>query len=406
MLDENRDVGHSFLVMERRARFRHQLERLEGAGSPRQAIDAGLYVERPRSSKRLFQRIELKPRAVRVIAGPIGSGKSTELMVLANALSRLPDLWATVLDVSLVHDLVELREGTLIAAAAVLLQNQYDIRIRDISYRFSEVFGAAVEDALSSTVGVNLRAIKRREASDAGVLRPPGDQKYREIAAKLREAVLELMEAPLGTPVLLFDSLDRVRDAEGFRLILERDVAALLDAGFGVILTAPVTTLWSHPGALRSLCESWDTMPYEDPAKDQLAFDFLLQVLERRADPTLLGPEQQRTLVLNSGGVLRDMIELARNAVEEAYMSGRDSVSDEDTRASIARFARGLTLGLTSTDIVNLRATSHTRQVPALDEATLRLLENRQLLEHQDPTLGSYFEPHPTLAPILAQQPF
>src|SRR5262245_56912462 len=124
----------------RRDRFRRQLARLEGTGNPKDAIDEGLYVPRPASSNHLVRRIELRPMATRVLTGPIGSGKSTELLVLADALNRLPDIWAVVIDVSSVHDMSDLREGSLIAAAGVFLQEELKIdnvalrRLKQVAY--------------------------------------------------------------------------------------------------------------------------------------------------------------------------------------------------------------------------------------------------------------------------------
>jgi hypothetical protein len=407
--------------MKRRDRFRGQLERLESAGGPDRAIEAGFYVERPGSSERLVRRIELKPQATRVIAGPIGSGKSTELIALADALNQMPDLSAIVIDVSLVHDLSDLQEGSLIAAAGVSLQSGLPTagaqnvalrKVREIAYGTRETVGPYVKDAANtsswaaeqSSVYRGSPGVGSGVGPGVGVLRPPNEGPVQELAKRLQQAVSEAVpELSQGTPILIFDSIDRVRDIEGFRIVLERDAAALVEHGFGVILTAPVRTLWSHSAELRSLCESWDTVPYVDPDRDPRAHDFLLQVLQRRADPDLLATQHQATLVLASGGVLRDLIELARNAVEEAYMGGRDAVTDEDAQASIARFARGLTLGLSSKDIGVLLSVRASQQVEALDEATLRLLENRQIIEHHDPASGSYFEPHPTLQLVLTR---
>jgi len=394
----------------RRDRFRQQLARLEGAGSPQAAIEAGWYVPRPSSSDRLARRIELKPVATRMLTGPIGSGKSTELLVLAKELSRQEDLWPVVIDVSQVHDLSDLQEGSLVAAAGIWLHQVDGIdskllkKLREAAYGTNETlrsFAGKISAAgLSSVTGLRLDA---EPPPSRGLLHTPrtGSSIAWVLAEYLRDAVSALREG--ATPVLLFDSLDRVRDSSGFRTVLENDTAALLAHGFGVVLTAPVETLWTHSAEIRSLSDSWDTLPYEDPARDPAACDFLLEILSKRVDLELLSAEYRPPLVAASGGVLRDLIELTRNSVEEAYMAGRDHVNARDVDASISRFARGLSLGLDSTAITTLLSIQATHRVEAFDQETIRLLKSRQILEHHDPTSGPYFEVHPVLKAAMEQ---
>jgi hypothetical protein len=54
--------------------------------------------------------------------------------------------------------------------------------------------------------------------------------------------------------------------------------------------------------------------------QDTSARTFLDQVLARRVDDSILSPEQRHALVAWSGGVLRNLIALARNALEEAFL--------------------------------------------------------------------------------------
>ncbi len=388
----------------RRDRFRRQLARLAGTGSPREAIDAGLYVPRPASGNRLAQRIDLQPNATRVLAGPIGNGKSTELVVLAEALNGLPDVWAAVVDVSLVHDLSDLQEGSLVAAAGVYLQDEHKLdngafrRLREVAYGATNSLKQLLKLSLS-TVSLSTEGDGR---PSRGLLQEPDNRagSAQALAPLLLDAINETQEAKGLHPVLLFDSLDRARDPSGFRTVLEHDARALVDHGFGVVLTAPVSVLWSDSGELRALTETWETLPYEDPLKNAEAVEFLIEILRRRADLQTLPEATWLPLVEASGGVLRDLIELARSAVEEAYLAGRDAVGPQEVDAAIAHFARALALGLDGAAISTLISVQATQQVRVFDEPTLRLLKNRQILEHRDAS-GSYFEPHPALGSML-----
>lgn len=382
---------------DRRDRFRRQLALLEGAGDPAAAIDAGLYVARPMSSERMIRRIELEPRATRVVTGPIGSGKSTELIVISRALSQNDELWPVYIDVSRVHDLAELREGSLIAAAGVWLSEREHLDSKPLQQLRELAYGVK---SFPNKIWAELKRTESTEHdTNGGILQPPNTTGALawQIAGWLRDAILQV--APYCTPILLFDSLDRVRDTASFRTILEKDAAALVDHGFGVILTAPVDTVWLHADQLRTATKSWDTLPYEDPRKNPEAFAFLLELLRRRISDGLIGDSAAHRIVNTSGGVLRDLIELARNAVEEAYMGGRDSVSQADVAASIARLARSLSLGLDNVVMTTLRSVHETGKLDRFDEATLRLLKSRQIIEHY--AEDSYFEVHPVLLPMI-----
>lgn len=318
--------------------------------------------------------------------------------MIAGALNQMDDLWAVVVDVGQVHDLDELCVGSLIAAAGIWLLEREQMkskalrRLREFAYGTLETFGSVAKEAWSGL------EIALGSAAHRGILRSPSTGRLAwQMADTLREAVLE--RVPGRTPVFLFDSLDRVLDPAGFRTVLEKDAAALVDLGFGVVLTAPVDTAWLHADELRASAKSWDTLPYEDPRKSPEAFVFLLEILRRRIiDETISDAIAQR-LVHTSGGVLRDLIDLARNSVEEAYMSGHDVVTQADATASIARFARSLSLGLDAAAMATLRSVHETGTLERFDAATLRLLKNRQIIEHY--AEDSYFEVHPVLQPAV-----
>jgi energy-coupling factor transporter ATP-binding protein EcfA2 len=68
-------------------------------------------------------RLELRPASNHLVVGGIGSGKTTQLLLVERALKQLPDTLVKYLDVSQFHNLALLREEVLIVL--VVVQHRY-----------------------------------------------------------------------------------------------------------------------------------------------------------------------------------------------------------------------------------------------------------------------------------------
>jgi hypothetical protein len=80
---------------------------------------------------------------------------------------------------------------------------------------------------------------------------------------------------------------------------------------------------------------------------------FLMRVLEHRAGDVLNEAVRTRLMVA-SGGILRDLMSLARSAVEEAYIEGKDRVDVAHVQAAAVRMGRALLRGRDFKEIVRL----------------------------------------------------
>ena len=387
------------------------MERLDAAADPRSLISRGLYV--PPSARSVADevagRLELQPASTHLVVGGIGSGKTTQLFVAAERLRQLPDMRAVYLDVSRKHDLQELRAGVLVALAGL-------------------AFGKLLTDDASPPV-VNARAFFHTWALTGSGYWDDGDDlpSYDDteppedwvsippvIAPPLRPATPSLtsgegaalksltkaLRSRVPHVALLFDGLDRVVDMDAFEAIVRDDVALLRALGIGVVLVGPLKLLY---GTWRPIAAPFDKLyqvPWIDPA-EPAGRDFLTQILRVRSPENVLSDEGAARLVEMSGGVLRDLIGLARDAGEEAYLAGDETIDPAHADAAADAFGRTLMLGLVEDDLTTLQRVRAQGSFVPVSDLDLALLMTGRVLEYRNGR--TRYAVHPTLRPLLEQ---
>lgn len=111
-------------------------------------------------------------------------------------------------------------------------------------------------------------------------------------------------------------------------------------ADIGVVLTAPLISLY---GKYRPLLDRFDHVVHLPPADveaDEASLSFLVNMLATRDPHGVLPDVIRRELALLSGGVLRDMLTLAGDAAKQAYMAGSDSVEVSHVEAAAFQLGR------------------------------------------------------------------
>ena len=200
--------------------------------------------------------------------------------------------------------------------------------------------------------------------------------------------------------VMLFDGLDRMRDAATFRELVEQDVQALRSADVGVVLVGPIDVIYAKEKATRDLFDaSWHLSPVDVATPEGLGF--LVQILRKRAAADILPDDVCTSIAQRSGGVLRDLIQLARSAGFEAWGSGADRVGVEHVEAAADAQGRAQlqAVGHDGVEVLQRVRTKGTF-IPTSDR-DLSLLASRNVLEYQDGAKIRYAV-HPAIEPLLA----
>jgi hypothetical protein len=113
---------------------------------------------------------------------------------------------------------------------------------------------------------------------------------------------------------------------------------------------------------------------------DDLAF--LKQILERRGALELMNRSEITSIAKYSGGVLRDLLTLARSSAEYAYRDAEDRIGRRHVNAAIKQLANRYLVGLGNKHKYLLRRLVDEHQFPTEDPTARELLVNRQVLEY------------------------
>jgi hypothetical protein len=404
-------------MSDRRAAFQQYLRRFNPTAAV-EAIQAELTVTRPDGLvERLTTSLDLEPAGSHLLVGGIGSGKTTTLHLVKAGLEAAGAADAVVVDVPSAHDLGKPKPGVLLALAA-------------------KVVAELIPEAAATVADVRARARtadQLRHLADGywedddgphdddrepdghwvkGLLEPAT---VPPSVAHLREQLgpgVALLERPL---VLLLDGLDRLNDAVNFAKFALWDVQALAALGVGVVVVGPQALTMAANQAVRAHFSAQHLVAAPSVTAPA-GLEFLRAVLRRRAGEALLDAGSAELLARASGGLLRDLINLARAAGELAYGSGAAAVGAEHAEAAAAAYGRQMLLGITQAQAARLRDFV---EVPRLGskhgpvakpllftlatELDLSLLLSRLIIEVDESPLR--YIPHPTIVPLIPGLP-
>jgi hypothetical protein len=139
-----------------------------------------------------------------------------------------------------------------------------------------------------------------------------------------------------------------------------------------------------------------------DVEQDPGGREFLFRVLRARVEESMLPDREALALVAASGGVLRDLISLAKAAGDEAYLSGSEAIEMGHVQAAADAFGRSLMIGLHKPEIDILKHLRSSGGFVWTTDDDLALLATRRVLEY--PRRNPPFSVHPTIVPLLDQK--
>ena len=164
-----------------------------------------------------------------------------------------------------------------------------------------------------------------------------------------------------------------------------------------VLAAAPLSILY---GEGRSVSEHFDRIHQVHALNSESTSSSSLKaVLARRGGTDLLRDEEAEFICSFSGGVLRDLITLARDAGETAYIDGTPWIYAEHVSSAVAQLGNSYLRGLSPAHLEILRRLAKERVFNPASSDGVELLVTGRVIEYS----ATDFRVHPALSVLLAE---
>jgi energy-coupling factor transporter ATP-binding protein EcfA2 len=393
--------------------FRSQIAAFDGAADPMNAIAKGYCIEEPHqsSTNALFKRISLRPQSKILLIGGIGSGKTTQLLRLQQILQQDSDtgIYSHYVDVTEYTKPNELQVGTLDAIVALELMAILETKgfqldeVRKTSIQKFAYGYSVMEDTPDLLSGFRLNfplSPSRTSKIIPGVLNTrPRSTSSLNRSAQIIASLLEDFKTQFHqTPYFLFDGLDRVDEAKKFINMASSD---LQNPGIGFTIVGAASFLYTtFINGVDSIFNHTEYRSAFDVDRDEDARAFFERVLLARSGQDFFQKDALEDLIGLSGGVLRDLINLAQESIQEAYLADAEIVDREHVEKAVRSMGRAKMLGLDSEQSATLmKLANQMLKVPTSPEE-IYLLSGGRILEYRFPERR--FDVHPVLKKLLA----
>ena len=390
--------------------FREQMAAFEGSSDPQKAIEKGYFIQQPRHSlaSQIANRIALRPASSHLLIGGIGSGKTTQLMIARDLINEIGDTHAIYIDASLYTDISEIKPGALIAIVGLVLSEltndledtsiaEYHEFIKKQAYGYAEKI--SIPDLNDTMNKLSILMVNQGDTiKHKGILNKPSkNNQSKDIIKKLYKLYQEKTEKSL---IVIIDGLDRLNNLSALFEIVSNDIEKITDIGIGIILVAPLTVAYSeYIISMEQLFDYFYHQPCFDVEKDSEGLNFLEKVLLARTKSDFIQNNALHNLIIYSGGLLRDLINLTQASIEEAYMSDDETINENHVETAVNSFGRAKILGTTDDELKILKSVCEKDNFVPRTQADIQLLASQRILEYQYPERR--YIVHPVIKSLL-----
>jgi hypothetical protein len=218
----------------------------------------------------------------------------------------------------------------------------------------------------------------------------------RDIEKRL-EYFVEILKSHQMDPVVIFDGLDRLITPGKFWPVVDQDLFAFRQLGVAVLAAAPLSVLY---GSGRQVAEHFDRVHHIPTVQAQPGQTAKLKaVLKQRGASELTTAANIEKICRLSGGVLRDLITLARDAGESAYLDGSEEIKAAHVKAAGEQLGESYLRGLGPEQTKILRKLMREGAFDVASDLGIELLVTRRVLEYSAIT----FRVHPVLETLIAR---
>ena len=405
--------------------FRSQIAAFDGAADPMSAISKGYFIEEPQqsSTNALFKRISLRPQSKILLIGGIGSGKTTQFLRLQQLFQQAPGtgIYPHYIDVTEYTMPNDIQVGTLDAIVALELMKileqtgfsidiNQEMSIKEFAYGYTIDDHSHLVDELIKKQSMsdlflrsNISSPKQILRKVSGVLKssPRSNNSLNQLSQIIDSLVENFKTQFNQVPYFLFDGLDRVDETDKFTRMAASDLQ-ISKIGF-TIIGATSLLYGSFISGIDSIFNHVEYRSAFDVDRDENARTFFERVLIARSSQDFFQQDALQNLISCSGGVLRDLINLTQESIQEAYLADSDIIDLEHVEKAVFSLGRAKMLGLNGEQSATLRnLTNLTNQIPTVPTSPeeIYLLSGGRILEYRFPERR--FDVHPVLKQLLA----
>jgi hypothetical protein len=323
-------------------------------------------------------------------------------------LRRHEDAVNVFLDAAEFTDFSETNPGALLAAIGLRLSARIGKRFGEPSEQVQLASEKLRKLALGTTEWYN-EPPDYEDGDDMIAVHVPGLMKPRFPELKERVAEVKDLLAAVLLPfqehdsqiTVIVDGLDRLIEPTRFREFAEQDLRAVRGMQITIIVAAPLL-LWYDNS--RFLQDYFDVVRHIPAAAiDPKESAFLKAILKRRGADDLMSIAAMSDICQFSGGVLRDLLELAQSAAQYAYRNAENRISKQHVRAAIQQLGNRYLAGVGTTRTRLIRRLLRDNQFSPNNADSKDLLVGRQVLEYSNGG-RDYFRVHPALVEVLPGQ--
>jgi hypothetical protein len=406
----------------RRDRYRTYMRSFNPTAAAQDVIAAGLVYEGLHRMlfRNLAGRADLEPGSQQLLIGGIGSGKTTELLLAARWFATHGDGLALYIDITSETDLSGVNSGSLVASFGVHLARRMsrhaEVHVENLKAVKDSVLAYAYGKQEKVWVSEDDEANWDPPDDDDEGENPGGYFTIRQIPGKLNpplavlrrdirdirkplEQLLNAARTIYKDIVVIFDGLDRLLSPEKFWNVAHQDLRLFRELKISTLATAPLSVLFGG-GVGHSVSDQFDRVHHISAVTADPEDGFLQAVLKQRGGYELLSKRDADLVCHYSGGVLRDLISIARDVAEEAYISGHDSVTLQDVEKVVQQLGTGYLRGLGPDAIKTLLNLEESGAFQIDRPTNIELLVTRRVLEYS----STDFRVHPALLSVIPRQ--
>lgn len=370
-----------------------------------------------------------------IFSGHRGCGKSTLLAELSRTLGdRYFVVFFSISETIEMSDVNHINILFAISVNLMLEAEHQQIKIPEatqdsLNQWFAKRTRTEITTPVSAEMAIGFELLKiisgklKTESVVRDEIKQEFEQKVSELVAKLNEIAATVQAASGKDVLVIIDDLDKL-DLAVVRTVFSDHIKTLFLPGFSIIYTIPVSALRDNSLHATLTTETDDqivAMPVSkliaredrhqaNSVYQQDAVETLCQVLHHRLPPEILEPEIATQMVLQSGGVLRELVRICNRCCRICLREIRRQPERTDFKIDADVLTEALkdlrldfetTLGKADYAILQTTYDNLEPEDPKA-EPFLDLLHGLQVLEYRND--GVWYDLHPIVTELLVRK--